>query len=161
MSLDEARELWRELEIKPMLSDNLTSAASTNYELGNLDEAMALAKEGLQVSIESNNAWGEAGALFFLGPTFLEIGEIGEGLKALEKAGKLAKEVNFTGPPQVIGGLLAWVYAMMGDLDGALQEVEEALEDDFEIPEVYVVKTSGTKGEPLTGITHIKLPGPK
>ncbi len=134
-SLDEARELWRELDIKQMLSDNLGSAASTNYEIGNVDKAMALAEEALQISIESNNAWGEAGALFFMGPTYLERGEFGEGIEAIDRAGKLAKEVNFAGPPQIIKGLLAWVYAMLGDLDGAMEQVEAALEDEFEIPE--------------------------
>ena len=122
----EARELWRALGNLPMLGDNLMSESLALYAAGDLDGAKSASEEALQAARSIGNLWGEAGALLLVGPFYLERGEIDSGIETVEQAISMSEQANFAGPSVLIRTVLAWTYAMLGDIDRAFEQAQTA-----------------------------------
>jgi tetratricopeptide (TPR) repeat protein len=92
--LVEARDLWRELGVTPMLADNLANLAIRHYERGELDEAIAAAEESYRLYRSIGNVFGMASSRFAVSGVYIERGEfdtalavIAEGLQCAEQGG--------------------------------------------------------------------------
>ena len=119
-ALEESQAMWRDLGNLPMLADNLTTVARVRFYTGDLEGAFDSGSEALRVSTSIGNMWGQAGSLFTLGPTYLERGEVGRGLRALEDALKLAEQGGFGAAAPVVQPLVARIYGWLGAPDQGL-----------------------------------------
>ena len=126
-TLEEARQLWREMENLPLLADNLASSALPQYYLGNLQEAIGLAQEALGISRYIENQWGQAYSLMALGTVYAELGEVGQAIRALEECGSISGQGNFVGGSSFAPAYLAWIYSRLGDPRRGLDLVERNL----------------------------------
>jgi class 3 adenylate cyclase/tetratricopeptide (TPR) repeat protein len=124
-ALEEAAKIWRELGRYNMLADNRTSLSEFLALQGKLDQALALAKEGLQISRQSRNNWGIAYALGTLGQVLMEIGEVDRALASWEECLAAARQANFTAPQVLIRAYMAFSYSFLGDFDHAFQLFDE------------------------------------
>jgi len=88
---------------------------------------MEYASEGLRISQEIGNVWGQAYNHFVLGPILLERGEIDECLDALETTLKLSREANFAAGVVATQMIKSWIYTMFGDLGSAEKIQNEIL----------------------------------
>src|SRR5690349_19970706 len=71
-TIENARDLWRELHNLPMLADNLASSAEHYYLLGHLDKALELAQEALRISQSIGNLWGQSYSLMVISFVYVE-----------------------------------------------------------------------------------------
>ena len=126
-SLSEARSLWRELENLPMLTDNLSSGSMGHFLAGDLEEAMRLSNESLQVSESIRNIWGMAAANFSLSIMDFEQGKLSSSIGQISEAIGLADEAGFIGMPVAAEALLGWIYGYSGDFDAGFSRVDHAL----------------------------------
>ena len=62
-AIEEARALWEELGNLPMLTDNLTSYAEYKLLLGDVQDALDLARQAYEIGKKINNIWGQSFAL--------------------------------------------------------------------------------------------------
>ena len=143
-ALEESRELWRRLENLPLLADNLVSSAMPQFHAGAFAQAMALAEEALEISRYIENEWGQAYALMALGTLLLETGEIGRGIQALQDCLRLGRQANFVGGSVFAPSYIAYVHVVLGDTQGALAWIDQALENtDLQDPaRVFPLSTS-------------------
>jgi class 3 adenylate cyclase/tetratricopeptide (TPR) repeat protein len=114
-----SQSYWREVDNLPMLADNLASLSESYYTAGEFDRSMDFANEGLRISQEIGNVWGQAYNHFVIGPILLERGEIDNCLEAIETTLKLSREANFAAGVVATQMIKSWIYTMFGDLESA------------------------------------------
>lgn len=114
-----SQSYWREVGNLPMLADNLASLSESYYTAGDFDRSMEYANEGLRISQEIGNVWGQAYNHFVIGPILLERGEIDTCFKVLERTLNLSRDANFAAGVVTTHMLKSWVYTMFGDLESA------------------------------------------
>ncbi len=114
-----SQDYWRKVDNLPMLADNLASLSESYYIAGDFDRSLDYANEGLRISDEIGNVWGQAYNRFVMGPILLERGEIDECLKALEMTLHLSRQANFAAGIVATQMLKSWVYTQFGDLENA------------------------------------------
>lgn len=123
----EARAMWREMNNLPMLSDNLGYAVMNYLMQSEYQAAIQASQEALQISRETDNRWGEAFAQTWIGPAYMESGEIAVAIEAMENTIELAKQ-SFSAPLVLTRGDLSRLYSEMGAPERALPLAEAALE---------------------------------
>jgi class 3 adenylate cyclase/tetratricopeptide (TPR) repeat protein len=116
-----SQSYWREVDNLPMLADNLASLSESYYTAGEFNRSMDFANEGLRISQEIGNVWGQAYNHFVIGPILLERGEIDNCLEAIETTLKLSREANFAAGVVATQMIKSWIYTMFGDLESAEQ----------------------------------------
>lgn len=125
LALQEARALWRELDIPPMLADNLNNSSILDYLIGNYAEAREFSDEALEVSERISSDWGILLAHTFRGSLALEGGDYGVALYELQIADEigahLALGIRFL--PAMIYSLL---LASVGDIDAGNRVIQVA-----------------------------------
>lgn len=128
-SAEEARELWRELDNKTMLGNNYTMTAYVYHILGEFDKAIELATEGLRISQSIGSNWGQGFSHFFLAEFYLEKGDFGAGIQAIDlglpKGRQAQLSDKYLGFVQC---LLGWAYCMLGDYENGYKAAIEAME---------------------------------
>jgi class 3 adenylate cyclase/tetratricopeptide (TPR) repeat protein len=120
-SYESSQNYWREVENLPMLADNLASLAESYYTAGEFDRALNFASEGLRISEEIGNVWGQAYNYFVISPILLERGEFDKCLDALNSTYELSKQANFAAGILASQMLKSWLFAMLGDVARAKQ----------------------------------------
>jgi tetratricopeptide (TPR) repeat protein len=132
----EAREMWRQMEIMPMLIDSLIGSAMTRYEMGSSSLALEASEEALRICDEIGNLWGPSAALGGTLMPLLDQGEPGKAISALEEAVHLANESGFVGAIAVFWSILTWSYTVVGLVDAGMEAIEQATADSDETSEI-------------------------
>jgi predicted ATPase len=112
---------WRDLNNLPMLADNLASMAELSYVTGEFDRSIEYAQDGLALSQEIGNTWGQAYNTFPIGAVYLERGDIDACMESFNATLDLSYKAKFVAGE--IGTLMlqTWIYLMFGDLNSAEQ----------------------------------------
>jgi len=127
-AFDEANELWMEQGNQVMLADNLGASASANYFAGNYDKALSLAEQAWEISVETDNFWGQSYSRIIPSYIYIDRGcpdlvvrYATECIETGEKGGLIASSVLV--PPE-----LAWVHGLYGETSRGIEMAERALE---------------------------------
>lgn len=122
---EEARALWRELEILPMLADNLNNSGILEYVWGDYARARRFSDEALEVSERIDSLWGQMLARTFRGVCMAEAGAYGAALAELEAAYDIAKRSGAV--ILVIAATnLALLYAELGAIEAGHDVIQIA-----------------------------------
>lgn len=124
-AMHRARDLWRELDNLPMLSDNLNNSAIFEFMSGNFAQAENLADQALELSERTENLWGKALAHGVRGWVAYERGDYGKALVELQSGYTLACETG-SSIQILIGTNLALLYASLGDVQTGLEVIRAA-----------------------------------
>lgn len=114
-ALAEARGLWRELEILPMLGDNLNNSGILEYMRGNYAQAQIFSDEALAISERISSLWGQSLARTFRGLRQAEAGDYGASLSELQTAYDLARRSG-AGIVIITATNLALAYSVVGEI---------------------------------------------
>lgn len=110
-----AQALWRALDNKAMLVDNLVSTASALYFWqGARKQLIPKLEEALALSKKINNVWNQSYANHILGAVYPDLGYFSRAIAACEQAVALGEQAGFSVPLFVNGSILAWIYGMVG-----------------------------------------------
>jgi tetratricopeptide (TPR) repeat protein len=129
-ALESARPIWRDLDNLPMLADNLASTSMLQAVMTEYAQAVELARESLAVSDRTGNLWGQSYGRVGLCLTHFGRGELGPGIREMNRCVELAEQAGFIYPQVAVRGLLALAYSRAGDLSTAaaqaarIQDVE-------------------------------------
>lgn len=128
----EARALWRELDILPMLADNLNNSGILEYVWGDYAQAQRFSDEALEISERIDSLWGQMLARTFRGVRYAEAGEYGTALAELETAYGIAKR---SGAIIIVIAAtnLALAYAELGEIEAGYNIIQIA-DREIEIP---------------------------
>ncbi len=74
-ALGAANELWRELDNRPMLADNLATASYVHVFGGGFDQALAFSDESFAISQSTHNTWGMSYSRWEIGLVYRARGE--------------------------------------------------------------------------------------
>lgn len=113
----EARALWRELDNKPMLIDNLNAGAMQHFMRGEFESAVSLAHESRNLAQTIGNQWGESTSFMVEGYVAQESGNLADALDALHACLAAGNSVGVKGPIVIACCELAHVYAFLGDAE--------------------------------------------
>jgi class 3 adenylate cyclase/tetratricopeptide (TPR) repeat protein len=138
--LNQAIELWRELDNQPMLADSLASASFPYAYLGMYDQAIAASDEAKEISESINNPWGIGYSRFYVGSVFEDRGLIDHAIRDYEITYSMGNKAGF-----IFGELwgkarLAHLYKELNVLDQAehyLEQVTEFSEDNPGLLNLY------------------------
>lgn len=131
-ALTEARAMWRELEILPMLGDNLNNSGILEYIRGDYAQARTFSDEALEISERIGSVWGQSLAHAFRGQLAAERGEYGAALAELQSAYELGKRTG-TGILLIASTNLALAYAWIDEIPDGYAVIRVAVEE-IEIP---------------------------
>jgi predicted ATPase/class 3 adenylate cyclase len=118
-AFEESNRLWRELKNLPILADNLGAAAQGLYYMGEFNQALEKATEGVDISREINNNWGHAYNQVACALILAEFGHVSEAVNALQESAPLARKANFSAGEMMVHGYLSWLYGTFGDVQRA------------------------------------------
>jgi tetratricopeptide (TPR) repeat protein len=124
----EADRLWRELDNKPMLTDNLGGMSQIYLMRADFERVLQTADEAAAVSQAIGNVWGWAYALGFIGIASQQRGELGRAVVALRETIRLAEQVGAVGPLVATRTVLASVYFFLGAFELALEQARAVAE---------------------------------
>lgn len=110
----QARALFRELDNKALLADNLGMSAQFAMYEGDLEHALEMGTEGLAVSRIIGNTFGIYFNESFIGAVYLERGEFSEALDALGEQIDLLERGEFSLNGAWLAVLLGWFFASIG-----------------------------------------------
>jgi tetratricopeptide (TPR) repeat protein len=112
--LSEAAGLWHELGNIPMLNDNLNTLLLNRFWSGKYKQALETARESLEVSHTTKNAWAQCWPRHVQGQIWFEYGEIDQALEELDASVRLAQEANATIHLKWYEADLCWAYIQIG-----------------------------------------------
>ena len=138
--LNQAIEMWRELDNQPMLADSLASASFPYAYLGMYDQAIEASDEAKKISESINNPWGIGYSRFYVGSVFEDRGLIDQAIRDYEITYTMGNKAGF-----IFGELwgkarLAHLYIELNALDQAehyLEQVTEFSEDNPGLLSLY------------------------
>ena len=113
-AVEEAKELWRQLDNQPMLADSLSNSALTFALLGRFDKAVEASQEARRISERIGNLWGQSYSRFVEGEIYAERGDVTRAIKVMEESIQLGDQAGFVVPGIWIRSNLAWLYGTMG-----------------------------------------------
>jgi class 3 adenylate cyclase/tetratricopeptide (TPR) repeat protein len=113
-ALDEAQTLWRSLNNLPMLSNNLNASAIRYALIGDYDEAIRTAEEGIQVARSVENIMGFTTIAMNAALAFRERGHYATAIRYLEEAVRLSTQAEHVGLIAGVQLSLALLYADLG-----------------------------------------------
>ena len=125
--LAEARQLWVELDNRPMLGENLTVGSSMHMFPGDFAAALADARQAAEISASIGNAWGESHALITVYRVEIELGQLGAAIDTVRRSMELGERGGFAYAGIATRADLARVIAYLGDGERALVLADEAL----------------------------------
>ena len=125
--LAEARQLWEELENRPMLGENLTVGSSMHLFRGDYAAALADAHAAIAISESIGNAWGQSHALITVYRVELERGQLGAAIDSIQRCLELGEQGGFAYAAIATRADLSRVTTYLGDGERALFLAEEAL----------------------------------
>jgi tetratricopeptide (TPR) repeat protein len=113
----EARAIWRSLDNKPMLADNLNMAATRAALIGEHERALALSDEGIEISKMAGSLMSE---FTNTSMKFVVYFGLGDYVRALQIGTDLIREsknraLDFA--LSLISSQVAWAYASIGSVD--------------------------------------------
>jgi tetratricopeptide (TPR) repeat protein len=124
----EAGDLWRELDNRPMLADNLAGVSIAQWSFGDAAAGLASADECFAVAESVNNAWSMAQGRAMRGYALAELGRFGEALAALHESDKFATAAETGGAIIAARCGLASNYITLGIFEPGLEYAKRALE---------------------------------
>jgi len=124
----EARDLWQELDNKPMLADNLAGVALAQLTFGDAEQGMATADEGYAIAESISNPWSMAQGRTMRGYALLELGRFSEALRALHQGDEFATAAETGGAMIASGCALATHYGKLGMVERGLELGQRALD---------------------------------
>ncbi len=127
-ALQEASDLWRELENTPMLADSLSGSSIAHVYAGEYERAIALSEQAFQVSQTIENLWGQSYSRWTIGDAFRERGEYSRAIEASEECIRLGELAGFLASQTYTRTKLAMVYGDLGLLERGINLTEVALE---------------------------------
>lgn len=117
----EAIAIWRALDNKPMLADNLMQTAARSMLRGEYEAAIALTEEGIEISRASGSRVGVISNQSTQLSMRLERGEFERALQLAQANLHLAAEMGTTFDPPMHTAIAAWAYAHVGASEHAAQ----------------------------------------
>jgi len=127
-----AQALWRDLEILPMLADNLNSAGVLEYCWGDYARAQVLSDQALEISERIGSLWGQGLARSFRGLRLIEAGAYGRALDELRRGYEIARQTG-TGIALIAATNLALAYTFVGEIELGYRVIQIA-QTEIEIP---------------------------
>jgi class 3 adenylate cyclase/tetratricopeptide (TPR) repeat protein len=157
-AISESDDILRKRGNLPMLVDSLITSAGGHFFHGDFLEAMASAEECAEVSMSGGNVRVQAISLYVLGAIYMELGDIGKAMNALEEGNPMLEKMGWH-PPLTPRLRLALFCAMAGDTEGALSMANEALESGEPRPFAWAAKaqahlSAGEYGQAQESITE-------
>lgn len=125
---EEARDLWRELDNKPMLADNLAGLALAQLTFGEAEKAIATSDEAFHIAESVSNPWSMAQGKAMKGYAQLEQGRFWQALQSLHQADEYATKAETGGAMMAARGALAVYYGKLGLIDVGLEHGQRALD---------------------------------
>lgn len=127
-ALHEARVLWRELDDKNMLTDNLSAGGMDHIVRGEFDAALAIAYESRALAQSIGNRWGECTSYMMEAYAHLERGAFENAMVAFDACIAIGDPIGVQGPVLMAYYELAKLYAWFGDTARGMTFAREALE---------------------------------
>lgn len=124
----EARDLWRELDNKPMLADNLAGVSLAQWSFGQPEAALETADEAYTLAESIGNLWSMAQGRAMRGYALAELGRFIESIAALRASDEYATAVGTGGAMLAARCGLASEYLSIGMIDLGLAAAERGLE---------------------------------
>ncbi len=125
--LDEASELWRELDNLPMLADSLSALCAITMRTGEYEQALAFSEEAYQISQSIDNLWGQSDSLVDVGWVHWEHGRPDRAIATMEECIRLGEMTGFLGGATTTRALLCLVYADLGAIEQSLETSRQAV----------------------------------
>lgn len=123
----QAAEMWREVDNQPMLAECITGLAFLHFLLGEFDQALSMAQEGIQIGVAIGNLGSQGFAGHVLGYIYYERGELERAIQSLRLALPVAQFGGLEGNGLSPHGMLAVLYAEAGQRNQALEFIHLAL----------------------------------
>jgi DNA-binding SARP family transcriptional activator/tetratricopeptide (TPR) repeat protein len=124
----EAQVLWRELDNKALLADNLVGGTLTSfYGRGEKQTLIPQLIEALTLSQEIDNLWNQSYANHVLANIYFELADFKQAINHCEQAIEMGDEAGFMIPAIIDGTALAVLYGQMGHPELGWPWVERAL----------------------------------
>lgn len=123
--LIEARTLWRELDVPPMLADNLNNSGILEYIWGNYADARAFSDEALELSERIDSNWGISLARTFRGSLAFEAGDYGTALEELQSAHEIGERTHL-GIRYITATIFSLLYASIGEVEAGNRVIQVA-----------------------------------
>ncbi len=130
-TLDEARELWKELGNLPMLSNNLSVSSLLAFLRAEYEVPIANSVEALEISRSIDNIWGQWSAASSPCFTYMELGELGKSIESSKLADSLSQQGGLVLQRSFGYGILAWAYASAGSFDKGRPYYNQASQSDM------------------------------
>ncbi len=124
----EASNLWRELDNQPMLAESITGLAFLDFLIGEFDQALSMAQEGFQIGTAISNLGSQGFSGHVLGIVHYERGDLNQAIQSFEEALPITALGGLEGNGLSPHGMLAAIYADLGDFDRAFALVQVVLE---------------------------------
>jgi tetratricopeptide (TPR) repeat protein len=125
-ALDQARSLWRELDNRTMLGDNLIRSSSVNYNQARYDLVLKFAQEAYELSESIGNIWGQCESLSNVAGVLAEQGNFSDAITRFTRVIELSQKSGHAAM-QVIGSInLAGIYESLGAFARAVELGENA-----------------------------------
>ncbi len=123
----QTRELWRELDNKPMLADNLSLTANGLVFLGEFEQAIQLSDEAFHICHAIGNLWGQAWSLMMMGLAHAERGDYARALTGMQDCIRYAEQAGFFVPQVQTRAMLAQIYFQLGAWEHAKKVGQQVL----------------------------------
>jgi tetratricopeptide (TPR) repeat protein len=140
--LSEARALWRSLGNKPMLCFCLSLSAEVHTYLGELDSALVMVQESLDMSTAIGNAEGLAYACTMMGSIYAMRGDAGTAIDLLHQGIDTANSTSSGILALISVYILSSLYGTIGACDQALALKEELVQTGMmqKMPPLFVAQ---------------------
>ena len=131
----EAEALWRRLGNQPMLADCLAISVVNRHMTGAFGPARSAAEEASAIARRIDNLWGRANSRFFIVHVYLDEGRPDLAIEASEETIWWGRLAGHDVAAYISSADLAWIHAYLGDLEGALGELQAVAATPAPFPE--------------------------
>ena len=121
----EARDIWRELDNRAMLADNLSAAVVFEVFSGNLEGAIANSAEALAMTRAIGNSWGIAFSQMGVAIAYWMQGDFDQAIVAMQTTIHYGELAGFLIGPLWARAQLALVYCRLGQPERGLALADE------------------------------------
>lgn len=127
ISLRQATALWRQLDNRAMLADNLATCGLYFGLFGELAAARACAEESQAISDAIQNAWGQSYSRSAAGLLHWHAGEISQAVEAMKESIRFGQEAGYLVAQALMSAYLALTYLDVGAIAQGLEVAREGL----------------------------------